>query len=501
MTATVAARGGSSSFSLLWLFHPTKTEADIAARPSDGLVVFSVMWGMAAMLSVASMTRLLGGHFGALPAVVSWMALATAALVVMNPRKTRLLVVLALLMIVLYVLRLPVSSNNQTISLFMNVGIVAVISNEMIRKRGLQRDRDAAYEQVRVIARALLAIMYFYGVFHKINTGFLDPQTSCATALYEPLARPFGLDKNIVGVYGAIAATFVIEAIAIVCLYWRRYFWVGLLVSLPFHYVIPISGFSWYMDFSGLVFALYMLSVPREVAAGLYATGVALVRRAPKLRAGTSALIALGAALALAAAIVIALTNFFPGRGDKLLWHSVWLLVWAVFGGTAMVLITRAALLEHPYEVPVTSTRQPWWVYAVPAILFVSCASPYVGLKTESSIAMFSNLHTEGGVSNHLLFPKPPYLFDYQSRVVRILDSSDPAIRATASDPGYGLVEHDLALRLRGRPDRWISYEMNGEQYLRVTYATFTGHRPSLLERKLLDFKPVDWNRPKVCTH
>jgi len=63
-------------------------------------------------------------------------------------------------------------------------------------------------------------------------------------------------------------------------------------------------------------------------------------------------------------------------------------------------------------------------VYAFPAVLFVS-AAPYLGLKTESPIAMFSNLHTEGGISNHLLFSQPPYLFDYQSKVVKVLDTNN----------------------------------------------------------------------------
>jgi hypothetical protein len=486
---------------LLWLFRPTKTELDVASRPSDGLVVFSVMWGMAMMFSAASHMALLSGRSGVLLAVVTWGALIAAGLLVMRPRRTVLLALLATLMIVQYLLRLPVSSNNQTIAFFMNAGILAALGAQVLQNRTSQGRRDAIYEQVRVISRALLAIMYFYGVFHKINTGFLDPATSCATALYEPLTRPFGLDNWLAGIYGAIVATFVVETIALVCLYWRRFFWVGLLISLPFHYVIPISGFSWYMDFSSLVFALYMLSVPREVSSGLYSTGVALVRRAPRLRAGTSAGIALVTALIVAALIVVAIGNFFPSRGEQLMWHSAWLLVWAVFGGTAMVLITRAALLEEPYQTPVTYTRQPWWVYAIPSALFISCMSPYLGLKTESSIAMFSNLHTEGGVSNHLIFPRPPYLFDYQSRAVRVIDSSAPGLRELAKDGNFGLVEHDLALRLIGNPQLWVTYELNGTRYERVTNATFTGRRPSWVERKLLDFKPIDWARPKVCTH
>ncbi len=495
------ASAAPASFPFLWLFRPTKSEIDVAARPKDGLVVFSVMWGMAMMLSVSSLTRTLGGHSGIALAAITWGALVTAGLLMMNPRKTALLALLAALMITQYLLRLPVIGNNQTIAFFMNTGILVALAAQALQNKTRGGRRDSIYEQVRVIARALLAIMYFYGIFHKINLDFLNPAVSCASALYQPLTRPFGLHDSTLGMYGAIAATFIVETIAIVCLYWRRFFWVGILVTLPFHYVIPISGYSWYMDFSSLVFALYMLSVPREVASGLYSSGVALVRRLPRLRPGVSALLALGAALLMASAIVIALSNFFPGRGERYLWHSVWLLVWAVFGGVAMVLIVRAALLELPYRDQEMRVSQPWWVYAIPTILFVNCMSPYIGLKTESSIAMFSNLHTEGGVSNHLLFRRPPYLFNYQSRAARIIDSSEPEIREVAKGGNYGMVEHDIALRLAYDPQRWITYEIQGQRYERVTDATFSGERPTWIESKLLAFKYIDWARPKVCTH
>ncbi len=496
-----AAIGPTTAIRPSALFRPTRTEINACARPQDGLVVFSVMWGMAMLFSVASHPSTLDGDHGLVLAALNWAVLGTATILIMNPGRTRLLGVVALLMITQYVWRLPVSSNNQTIALFMNVAILAVIVSEIVRSRGLARDRDLAFERLRVVARALLATMYFYGVFHKINSDFLDPRVSCATALYVPLTAPFGLDQNLFGIYGAITATFVIETIAIVCLYWRRFFWVGLVLSLPFHFMIPISGYSWYMDFSSLVFALYMLSVPREVAAGLYSTGVSLVRRTPWLRAGPSAVMALALVFALAAAAVLAAsTTLFPGRSLGLLWHSIWLVIWTLFAGVAMVLITRAAVLALPYRDEPARARQPWWIYAIPTVLFVSCLSPYLGLKTESSIAMFSNLHTEGGQSNHLLLPQPPYLFGYQERVARIVDSSSPKLRDMAN-ANLALVEHDIAIRLSADPDLWISYVVDGKRYEKVTAATFDGRWPNLLERKLLDFKPVDFTRPKVCTH
>ena len=472
---------------------------DAAAEPSDGLVVFAAMWGFAIMLSIADRTRALGGELGMAVAFSQWFTIGMCLLLVARPRWTWLLGAVALTMTAQYLYRLPVASNNQTITFFMNSAIIAVVAIELVRSRSLRIDRDIAYERLRVVARALLAVMYFYGIFHKINTDFFDPNVSCAIALYEPLTRPLGLDQNILGRYGAIWSTFIVEAIAIVSLYWRRFFWVGLILGLSFHYVIPISGYSWYMDFSSLVLALYMLSTPREVSAGFYSTAVSLLRKLPFKSSGPAAIVALFALLLVSGALVFQISGYYPAREKKLIWHSSWLLVWAAVGGVVMVLVTRAALLALPYrETP--GRRQPAWLYLFPGILFLSALSPYLGLKTESSIAMFSNLHTEGGRTNHLLLDPPPYLFDYQRDLVTVLDSSDRHL-VRQKELGDQMVLTQLGNWLHEHPWGWVTFDKDGRRYERVTAATYPFTLPSFLERKLLAFKQVDFKRPKICTH
>lgn len=478
--------------------HTLDSDPPEHARPSDGLITFSVMWGLATILSLVSRMDALIGTFGLPIAAFSWLVIGSALALIARPRDTRLLLWLALLMCAHYALRLPVASNNQTIAFVMNASIAVVLLLVLVREKGATV-RHAAYEQLRVIARALIAVMYIYGIFHKINTDFLDPQVSCAVSLYQPLTTLFDLQDNLLGRYGAIYSTFIVEAITLVALYWKRYFAVGLIIGLVFHYIIPISAFSWYMDFSSLVFALYMLSVPREVSGALYVLASRLFRNVSQRSAAIGAFIALAILLVIASLVVSALSFEYSDRPARLLWHSVWLIVWAVVGGGAMILVTRAALAMLPYS-KAQPDRQPLWLYAFPAALFVSSFSPYIGLKTESSIAMFSNLHTEGGVTNHLMFDRPPYLFDYQAKLFRVLDSSDPQMRQIAQR-GEALVELELARWLRKKPQDWISYVSDGQRFDRVTRDTFRGREFSALERTFLIFKPVDFRRPKVCTH
>lgn len=471
------------------------------ARAADGLITFSVMWALALIFSTVSHTSILLLRGGIRLAVVEYSIIALAIAVLLNPRRLSLLLMLAGAMIVQYVLRLPVASNNQTIAFFMNIGIVTAISVASIADGSTEPLRERIYESLRIVARLLLATMYFYGIFHKINTDFLDPNASCAVALYVPLAHPFGLQDVLIGRYGAIASTFILEGVAIISLFWRRYFAVGLIVALWFHYIIPISAYSWYMDFSSLVFALYVLSVPREVSVAFYERTSALLRRAPMPSAGFTATLGLGVALAASFGLMIYLARLDGGISatEQMIWHSTWILLWAVIGGVAMVLLTFAALEALPYK-PQALPRAPFWAYALPGVLFLLCLSPYVGLKTESSIAMFSNLHTEGGTTNHLLFQSPPYIADYQREVAMLTGSSSADLRRRA-DRGLGMVRYDLEGWMRRHPDQWVSFTMNGRHFERANAATFPIRDRSFLERKYLLFKPVDLARPKVCTH
>lgn len=470
-------------------------------RSSDGLVAFAVMWAVALVFSVVSHYDNLSFGNGLAIAIIEYGVLALCLAVLLAPRRLELLLLLAGAMAFQYLYRLPVASNNQTIAFFMNVAIVAVVGSTLLRGFDRTEARDDAYEKLRVVARALLAVMYFYGIFHKINTDFLDPNASCAVALYKPLVGAFGLSDNIIGRYGSIVSTFVVEAIALVCLYWRRYFAVGLIIALVFHYMIPISAYSWYMDFSSLVFALYTLSVPREVSVALHARCSAVFRLSRSPSTGGVAVIAL-IALLLAAFLLSMLFRSIAGPFEvtnMMAWHSSWIVVWSIVGGVAMVVLCWAALEALPYR-PVALPRQPAWVYAFPVVLFLTCLSPYLGLKTESSIAMFSNLHTEGGTTNHLLLTRPLYLATYQRDVALIEASSDARMQEFA-DRRLGMVRFELERRMRYHPDDWYSFTMNGRRYDRVTAATFPMEKPSLVERRLLIFKPVDYARPKTCTH
>ncbi|WP_232494351.1 thiol-disulfide oxidoreductase [Novosphingobium kaempferiae] len=465
----------------------------------DGLTAVAPCWGVAALFSIVGDPWGLIGREGALYMLLAWSVVGTSAVTILFPRKTWALVALAACTVLLYAMRLPVASNNKTITTVFDLCIL--LSAAVLASKG-SLDRQSLYESLRTPARLILATMYFYGIFHKINTDFLDPTVSCAVGLYKPLAEPFGLEDNLFGRYLAIWSTFVIEGIAIVALFWKRWFAIGLTSALVFHYIIPISAYSWYMDFSSLVFALYMLTMPREASAKIYEITCRHLVEPLRSLFGRVGILAPAAGLLLAATLVVlllALAN--PGRPALMLLHSIFILTWAVVGGVAMTAMIYAAMVYLPYRGG-SSGRSPYaaWNWIVPTLFFVSCLSPYVGLKTESSINMFSNLHTEGGTTNHLMFSRPPYLFDYQQEVVQVVASSSPSLSKTARE-GRMNVLFSIEEYLRRHPDQWVSYIHDGQLIENATAATLPVEAAWWLERKLLIFKQVDPARPKVCTH
>jgi hypothetical protein len=347
--------------------------------------------------------------------------------------------------------------------------------------------------------------MYFYGIFHKINSDFLNPEVSCAIHLYGLLATPFGLSDALWAKYAAIYGTFVIEAWAVLFLAIPRLRYFGFAIGLPFHAAIAISGQSvvpfevggTFFDFSSVVFALYALFLPAAFFSRLrevFANGRIFI---PVLLGLTGATLA-GLAL-LAAMFATDHLELDHPRNAYLMAIGI---VCFVYGGAfwlAVLTLTRPGDFARDRRFLLPKHAAP---AAVAVLFFLNGMSPYLGLKTESSIAMFSNLHTEGSVTNHLLFERPPYLFGFQKSLVEILASSDEVLQHHANR-GRQLVEYEFWRHLRKNPEASVSYRLNGQIYTleRAGDHPSVQAAPPWLLNKFLLFKPVDFAWPKACSH
>ncbi|MEM9469914.1 MAG: hypothetical protein AAF988_07105, partial [Pseudomonadota bacterium] len=108
------------------------------------------------------------------------------------------------------------------------------------------------------LMRMSLIVMYFFGTFHKINSDFLHDE-GCWRVFYDtiPLMPEFMLKTEIalpLGGYG----TLVLEAAAMVMLFFPKTKYYGMLLGMSFHFIIGIAGTGTVAHFSAFSFALHM---------------------------------------------------------------------------------------------------------------------------------------------------------------------------------------------------------------------------------------------------
>ena len=159
------------------------------------------------------------------------------------------------------------------------------------------------------------------------------------------------------------------------------------------------------------------------------------------------------------------------------------------------------AIWGEPVFAPALSTP----LIVMPLLVFLNGFCPYLGLKTESSFAMFANIRTEGGRNNHLFMPSVP-LAGYQTDIVQIISSTDGELQSLA-DRRRGLiyVEFRRMLSKLTSPKFEVRFVRNGvEQTLSVASnnAVKAFQTRPFLERKLLHFRWVQLDDgPQRCGH
>lgn len=486
-------------------------DAALGLRAPDRLAIVVLMSSIY-FFQVWGYVQLEPGLGGSNPAnLLALTMIALSILGVIASRVTFVLLANCAVYLGSYLYNSPIASNNQAMCAYFAATVLAAALAIAIQKRWKLSEisREDLFLAIAGPGRWILAIMYFYGVYHKINADFLNPQVSCGVVLYKALAMhaervaPFLHVKEwIVGHYTAIWATFIIETAAMILLFSNRYKKIGFIIGVPFHIIIGWSGYGYYMDFSTIVMVTYALFLPKAAPENMLAWAARTV-------GGEQRALMIGRAFIIG---MMALTLFLIGVWqDWRFFSPQWIKfvpIFTVYGllfyaFTVFFTPWKVADNLHPFKF------SPQWTAIVPILFFINGASPYLGLKTESSIAMFSNLHTEGGVTNHYLTGVLPFGAKYQEDIVKVVTTSDERI-FSGFDPrsghrglgdNVGFVRYDFDRMLAKNPDIKVTFMYKGQ--LRTNDATWENSylKSSWFEKYFLLFKPVDFERPKICTH
>lgn len=353
---------------------------------------------------------------------------------------------------------------------------------------------EAFFADVRPIGRGLLLLMYVFGIFHKLNTGFLDPAVSCAVVLWQKMPAPLAALDGPVMQPLAIYGTFITEGAVLVMLLVRRLRGPGIVIGIGFHALLALSNHAMYVPFSTLAILLHLLflsppAARRIIAGPIWQRFDALLTRPS------------GIVIVLALLATIALAAF---AGDYSIVGLVWL---------ALLALPMAAIFVHGSRDAAPAAPEPGnrllWSRLVPlnavVLLFLlNGFAPYLGLKTAQTINMFSNLRIEGDRSNHLLFSGKPGPFHYLDEVVTFeAASGNPLLERYARTRTEGMVPHQFHATLMQTPQAVVTYWRGGVRHGPMTGAQILMQDkvpPSpALARRFFHFRPVPLTDPVHC--
>lgn len=380
----------------------------------------------------------------------------------------------------------PLNSNHTIIKNFLLL-VMAIAGLRQLWRGGRWSD---FYADFAPVGRVLLVTMYVFGIFHKINRDFLNPEVSCAVALWRAMPPPLSYLDNVAVHQMAIYGTFLAEGTILLLLLMRRTRLWGVAFGIAFHALLALSSYAMYVQFSMLAVALHMLFIERHDAARIQAS-------VPWSRVQSGLHSPRGYAM-FAGWLVLMV---FLG------WNSGYTEISVVWMPSVLFLAWMCLTVRHESDEAAGAISQLWSpaliANLVSVLFFLNCAAPYLGLKTSQSINMFANLQLEGGKSNHLLLSNPPGPFGYLADVVTITSSSGSPLLSYVRQDGLKLTYYQLLDHLERNSGARVSFEHGGERFVDQDAQSLASEIKKVLHprwvRFWFHFTVVDLSSPKPC--
>ncbi len=341
--------------------------------------------------------------------------------------------------------RLPLVPNHIFFESLISITILACFIYSVIIERS-NFTKTKFYELFAPALRLELIILYFWTAFHKINTGFLNYKISCATVLllnnkeiipFLPIPDWF--------IFINPYLTILIEGLIPILLIIPKTRIYGLILAICFHFIL---GFE-FPGFTVFVYSLLSLFIPsssydriktsvdelKDKISGPFSS-IIHYKDWTKTRFGN-----LTANVALILLIFFILRFFFKGsdKTDFFLTREGLYLIFCITLVILFFYFVVIRLKELKINERLVFIPKKKWLLILPAIVFLNGLLPHIGLKNIHVFAMFSNLQTEGGKTNHLLIPSSFQLFNNLKDLVSIKASNHKTLNELSGYVSRGI--------------------------------------------------------------
>lgn len=377
-----------------------------------------------------------------------------AVALMIRPSSTKRLAMLSGTNIIVAATQMPQMPNHNMIYFMVDIAILASIAlADFSRKRELA----TWWSGVEPFLRTALLITYGSATFAKFNSAWFNPAVSCATTMpaKEFAFLPFDIPwTSFWFMPFVVAGAEVIVSLAPLNRKLRPF---ALPFAFVFHTFLSLTPVSNGLGFTFLLLALLTLYLPEDASTDLYNRGVKF--QSAIKRNGTLPLFAYGYVILAASLAVLSWFAVWPEAFSFIRYVPALILLIA-FGSVISIWSLKYRNAEQVR--PAIGAKH--WVQVLILILVgLNSLAPYLGVKTNATMTMFSNLKIEGGETNHLIMPRLP-IRTMADDLVIVIESSNPDVR-TFEESGLLYTWHELRRKMAETPTASIVYERNGERF------------------------------------
>lgn len=396
---------------------------------------------------------------------------------------------LALLQIVSVFVDAPYNPDHWLLIFFVNILALGAMLRLYLQDGAVSPQR--LMERIEPGARLVFLVCYGFAALSKYNADFLFSPDSAARELLDYQTGVMPVLTWLVWPPAVPWLALACETLVPLLLIPPRTRHLGITVGLLFHAALMISPAVAVYDFTIAVYAMLYLFTPAGFDQQVLSWWSVTMQRHPVLHAWLKRNRWCFSVLPAAALLLVSLHSSLGDVTARVAWFR-WTLATAVVGGS--IALGGIGLYSGRLQASdLCCVPQGWLACAVLGLAMLNGLCPYLGLKTQGSFTMFSNLRTEAGAWNHLLVPQQLRCVEgYQDRLVRIAATDDPVLNQNYVQRGLLATEFEVRRRLTLKPSISLTLQQ-GQELVVVDPARdpTLGEPLDLLSRKLLIFRPV----------
>ena len=349
------------------------------------------------------------------------------------------------------------------------------------------------------LLRTSLLALYFFVVLHKLNYDFFKTDISCGAVLFENLLNNLkliniGFIDNFYSTNQSLIANFSIyfslcaELTIPILLLFKGSRNLGLILGLLFHFLLGLEGLGAIVSFTAMMFTYLVLF-----------SSDALVAKALETIKNFKRYFIIGFTITT---LLIAISLGFLSHN---IFNKVVGLVWVIYTLITIGFYIKNIRLKSENTLRLNSEYLIFWMF--PLLVVLNGFAPYLGLKTQTSFSMFSNLITENGKTNHFFIPSELQIFDYQREIVIIKDTNMKNLSSSDTwnqDKAYNFLLFEFIKKVETIDEGYVSFEVNDKPYYiekkngKVTTSSIKLNQ-NKISRKLLLFRPIYSDNISYC--